>query len=650
MRVVTQLRTIAAATTVAVVALAAVLYGSLGEFRAAELEHDLVEGISARALERASLGDRYLHYREPQLRQQWEANKRESDALIVKAQDRFQQAEDLQRVEGLRAHVERSADIFRRIAANSDRVQAAAASSSVWLALERRLASQLLLRDAAVHDAASRLQEASELRLANAYRHLLEALGLFASVVAFATVGSAVYLSTLIRKRLVPLHAAAQTVADGDLSQRIGLDQRDEFGELAAALNAMTDRLQDHARELEAEIAERKRAEAAALAAKAEAERANQAKSRFLAAASHDLRQPLAALSLYVGLLKNRVSADGGKVVANVEDCVASLSELLSSLLDVSKLDAGVVTPRPVDFAVDEVLTSLIALHASEAQMKGLQLHARPSGVVVRTDKQLFMRIVGNFVANAVSYTERGSVLIACRRHQGKHWVEVWDTGVGIAEDEIGVVFEEFRQLGDDARNRGSGLGLAIAAKTAVLLGLRIRLRSRLGRGSMFAIELPAAAATSAEQAPPGETTLATRTLRIGLAEDNAMVQGALILALRGAGHQVVAAADGSALLAALAGRSPDLLICDFRLAAGESGFDVIAAARAEFGAELPAILITGDTDPGLVRSMADRGIAVHFKPMQIEALLATVASASERRQDVAAGGLRRLAVASLDY
>ena len=572
MRVVTQLRSIAAATTVAVAVLAAVFYGSLGEFRAAELQHDLAAGISAGVLERSSLGDQYLLYREQPL------------------------------------------------------------------------------SDAAVRDAASRLLEASETRLASAYRHLLEALGLFAGVVAFATVGSAVYLSALIRKRLAPLHAAAQTVADGDLSQRIGLDQRDEFGELAASLNAMTDRLQKHAEELKSEIAERKLAEAAALAAKAEAEQANQAKSRFLAAASHDLRQPLAALSLYVGLLKSRVSADGAKVVANVEDFVASLSELLSSLLDVSKLDAGVVTPRPVDFAVDEVLTSFIAVHASEAQMKGLQLRARTSGVVVRADKQLFMRIVGNFVANAVRYTDRGSVLVACRRHQGKLWVEVWDTDVGIAEDEIGVVFEEFRQLGDDARNRGSGLGLAIAAKTAALLGLKIRLRSRLGRGSMFAIELPAAAAAGAEQAPPAETTLATRALRIGLAEDNAMVRGALILALRGAGHEVLAATGGSDLLAALAGRAPDLLISDFRLAAGESGFDVIAAARAEFGAELPAILITGDTDPGLVPSMDDRGIAVHFKPMQIEALLATVASASERRQDVGAGGLRWLALSSLDY
>jgi len=239
------------------------------------------------------------------------------------------------------------------------------------------------------------------------------------------------------------------------------------------------------------DITERRQAEVELVVAKQAADKANRAKSRFLAAASHDLRQPLLALSLFVGILKNKASPDGGKLVSNIQSCVDSLSELLTDLLDVSKLEAGVIAPNPSDFVLDDLLDTLVSVHSAEAELKGLQLRWRRSEAVVRTDQHLLHRILGNLVANAIRYTSKGGVLIACRRRNGKRWVEVWDTGIGIPADKTEIIFDEFRQLGDDERNRGSGLGLAIVTKAAALLGLEIRLRSRPGRGSMFAVELP---------------------------------------------------------------------------------------------------------------------------------------------------------------
>jgi diguanylate cyclase (GGDEF)-like protein/PAS domain S-box-containing protein len=229
--------------------------------------------------------------------------------------------------------------------------------------------------------------------------------------------------------------------------------------------------------------------------AKAAAETANVAKSNFLAAASHDLLQPLAALGLYMEVLKNKMSPPNEKLLTNMTNCVAALSELLPDLLDISKLEAGVVTAESSDFPVSDLLSRLVVVHTPQARNKGLRLRCRPSGLHAHTDPVLLKRILGNLIANAIRYTERGGVLIACRRHQGKTWIEIWDSGIGIPQDKTQEVFEEYRQLAPNNQSRGagpvgSGLGLSIVAKMAALLGLEIRVQSRLGKGSMFAVEL----------------------------------------------------------------------------------------------------------------------------------------------------------------
>lgn len=365
--------------------------------------------------------------------------------------------------------------------------------------------------------------------------------------------------------------------------------------------------------------------------ARDQAERANNAKSRFLAAASHDLRQPLAALSIYVGALKGMTTPTGVPLLNNMANCVDSLSDLLCDLLDLSKLEAGVLIPDTRNFPLSELLQSLVAVHNPEAALKGLHLRLRQptDNLHVATDPVLFKRLLGNLLANAIRYTWRGGILIACRRSQGKMWLEVWDTGIGIPADKTGVIFEEFRQLDNDDKHRGSGLGLAIVAKTAALLDLQIRVRSRVGKGSMFAVEIPLGSVS-----PEVRSYLPVfRPLHVALTEDNAEVREALILGLTAIGHRVTAAATGIELFEQLGQNAPDIVISDFRLGGGITGFDVIEDARALFGEELPALLITGDTNPEIMRSMADRGIIVQHKPVKIDTLQACMAQVTNRRQ-----------------
>ena len=373
------------------------------------------------------------------------------------------------------------------------------------------------------------------------------------------------------------------------------------------------------------DVSERTRTRLALQSARDLADKANQAKSRFLAAASHDLRQPLAALSLYLGPLRGQLPQAQQSLMRHVDDCVASLTELLDDLLDVSKLDAGVVTPELSDFSVDTLLRRQLSVHTGPASLKGLQLRFRQSNLIGHTDPVLLERIVGNLVSNAIRYTERGGVLLTCRRRGERWWVEVRDTGMGIPEDQTGVIFEEFRQLDKHGHNRGSGLGLAIVAKTAALLGLQVRVRSRPGRGSLFAVEVPVGRVLerSSTQVAPA---LSPQPQRVALVDDNAQILRALGLLLKGAGHQVVAATDLAQLLAGLGDEAPDLIISDYRLGAGGNGFEVVDRVRERFGARVPALIITGDTDPELIRSMAEHGIEIQYKPLNPTDLLAFIA------------------------
>jgi len=392
-------------------------------------------------------------------------------------------------------------------------------------------------------------------------------------------------------------------------AQASGAPVRDAHGKVIAGIAVTVD------------ITQRIHAEQALKAAKDEAERANHAKSRFLAAASHDLRQPLSAISIYADLLKSTARPSDQKIVANMQQCIDSLSTLLRDLLDLSKLEANVITPSITDFSVAELFSGLATSYQPESIAKGLRLHWVPTRLTGRTDVVLLRRLLGNLLKNALRYTERGGALIGCKRRQGKIWVEVWDTGIGIPTERTSGIFEEFKQLGDGSRNNGSGLGLAVVAKTAALLGLEIQVRSWPGRGSSFAIELPLGESNLVVSSAQPEPDF--RPLRVALVEDNQMVRDALVKGLQRLGHQVLGTATKAALLAELEPFAPDIVVSDYRLTEGDTGVEVITAVRAQLGTEVPAILITGDTDPNLLRSIEDHRITVLHKPIDLETLQA---------------------------
>jgi len=389
--------------------------------------------------------------------------------------------------------------------------------------------------------------------------------------------------------------------------------------ELARKLLIQNDEKEKRSAELVIANKELSEIERSLITAKSEAEKANQGKSKFLAAASHDLRQPLTALSLYVDVLTKQNNSDDSGLGNKIQGCVSSLSELLDNLLNVSKLDAGVVVAAKTTFRLSDVLGSLVNIHAAEAAQKGISLHVRCSNLITHTDPAILQRILGNLIANAIRYTDKGGVLIGCRRHNGKQWIEVWDSGVGFPSNMAQHIFEEFTQLGDNSRRIGSGLGLAIVSKSAKLLGLELRVHSRLGRGSMFAIEIPQGDATLIETS--AESKAVVDKYLIALIDDNPMVLEATSFALTAMGHQVIAAESELDLLKNIGYHEPDILISDYRLADNKTGLDLILKARKVFGEDLPAILITGDTDPKLIKLFAKHKIKVCYKPLKIDVL-----------------------------
>jgi PAS domain S-box-containing protein len=374
------------------------------------------------------------------------------------------------------------------------------------------------------------------------------------------------------------------------------------------------------------DISDRISAEQALIEAKEAAEEANRAKSRFLAAASHDLRQPLQALHLYMGLLGERLGAREEELQNSIQRCLRGLTRLLDDLLDISKLDAGLIQAVPEPVALDELIDWVANDFRLQAGEKGLQLDVvrcpRATGM---TDPTLLGRILSNIVANAVRYTDEGRILIGCRSRGDTYRIEVWDTGIGIPPEKIPEIFREFHQLDNEGRNseRGTGLGLAIVERLARLLQHKLFVRSWPNRGSMFAIELPIAARPPKAPEPVRPERASGPRGFIAVLEDETMVRDALRIVLEGWGYEVAAAGAPAALEQEIrmSRRTPDLIIADYRLGSGLTGTEAIGALRAELGIAIPAIMLTGDTSPDRIREMAESGFHLLHKPLDIEKL-----------------------------
>jgi len=350
------------------------------------------------------------------------------------------------------------------------------------------------------------------------------------------------------------------------------------------------------------------------------AEQANLAKTQFLAAASHDLRQPIHALGMFVGALsRTRLDAEGVRLTGQVAETVEAMSGLFDSLLGISQLDAGVVQPAPQVFAIQPMLDRICREQAPVLEGRPVGLRLITTSTVVETDPVLMERMLRNIIANAVRYTERGRIVVGCRRSGARVRVIIADSGPGIAAAHQEQVFQEYYQLSNPERDRakGLGLGLAITRRLAVLLDCPLSLRSAEGRGSRFEISIPLARAEAPGSAAAVPVEPAPHGGLVFIIDDEAAIQESTAGLLRGWGYEVVAAGSAAELIAlAGPGRRPDLLICDWRLRDGVTGQTAAEAVRAAYGVEAPVLLITGDTAPGRLRDAHRTGMLLLHKPV----------------------------------
>lgn len=377
--------------------------------------------------------------------------------------------------------------------------------------------------------------------------------------------------------------------------------------------------------DLEARIAEKSASLESQLAqtrqAKEDAEAANRAKSRFLAAASHDLRQPLHALGLFAGALPGHTrDAIGDDLVQRIRTSVASLASLLSALLDISKLDAGAIAAAPRDLRLEEIFERIANDFLPEALEKELRFAVVPTRLVVRSDPALLERILRNLVANALRYTNEGGVVVGARRRGDSVAIEVWDSGPGIPAAESRRIFEEFYQVGNPERDRtrGLGLGLAIVRRLAELLGHRVELSSLPGKGSVFRVVVAAGDASAVVDAP-ASTPAALDAIAghaIVVIDDEVAVRESTRILLASWGCGVVAAADADEALARLDGAMPSALIVDYRLRRGLDGLGAIARLREALGQEVPALLVSGESSTAELSRIKASGFLLLHKPL----------------------------------
>lgn len=386
-----------------------------------------------------------------------------------------------------------------------------------------------------------------------------------------------------------------------------------------------------------ADITERHRAANALAAAEQKAQLANTAKSRFLAAASHDLRQPLQSLALYQGLLAKTVEGERAqKLVARLGDTLGAMTSMLNTLLDINQIEAGTVRVDIVTFPIKELLLRLRDEFTYEAQAQGLSLRVVPCGLMIHSDPRLLEQMIRNLLSNALKYTTRGKILLGCRRRKGKLSIEIWDTGVGIPGDALQEIFDEHHQLGNAPRDRrrGLGLGLSIVQRLGNLLDHRVTVRSRLNEGSVFAIEvaLPQSEREAQRwQHPDGtgekSSGLARRNGTILVVEDDPEVRELLELVLKDEGHRVLAACDGNAAmdLVAKEAAAPDLILADYNLPNGANGLQISGRLREKFHRPIPIVILTGDISTGTLREIASHDCMQLNKPVRVNELTQTI-------------------------
>ncbi|MDQ6432923.1 hybrid sensor histidine kinase/response regulator [Mesorhizobium sp. LHD-90] len=414
--------------------------------------------------------------------------------------------------------------------------------------------------------------------------------------------------------------------------------QGNAFSLFQTAIN-LEGRVRDRTEELRSTLRRLEESNVGLVAAKEAAELANLSKTRFLAAASHDVLQPLNAAHLSISALSDlQATEEGRRLVGQVERSLTTIGNLLQTLLDISKLDAGVVLPEVEEISLDQLFSSIKSDFQPLAEQKGLKFRFRASNAVVRSDQTMLRRLLQNIVSNAVRYTRSGGVLVGARRRETFIRIEIADTGCGIPQDHREAVFEEFHRgpgaVESDVSGAGLGLGLSIVRRMADALGHRIGFSSVVGRGTVFWLEVPALAnrlptavaeATTETKKPRGYGLFGTKVLLI---ENDLTVLEAMMGLLARWQCAVRPATSSKEALRALGDTDwvPDVIIADQHLVGGDLGSQTIAEARTYLARDVPALIITGDPSPALAQMARAGGIELMRKPVkpaQLRALLA---------------------------
>ncbi|WP_375738784.1 NahK/ErcS family hybrid sensor histidine kinase/response regulator [Pseudomonas boanensis] len=396
-----------------------------------------------------------------------------------------------------------------------------------------------------------------------------------------------------------------------DITERILAQQR-----LQTLNDELEQRVLDRTRELQALNEQLSEARDAA-------EAANLSKDKYLAAASHDLLQPLNAARLLVSTLRERQLPPSEQLlVERTHQALEGAEDLLTDLLDISKLDQSAIKPDLDVYHLDEVLGPLASEFQSVAEAAGLELRVRVPRLSITTDFRLLTRILRNLLSNACRYTERGRVLLGCRRVGDRLRLEVWDSGRGIPEDQLQAIFLEFNQLnvGRAAERKGVGLGLAIVDRIASMLDYPVQVRSQLGRGSVFSIEVPLAdaapvACQNVEPRPVTGDPLPGQRLLV--VDNESSILNSMSALLGQWGCEVVAAPDLGDALAMLGGQAPDLIVADYHLDHDVTGCEVIQEIREIFNRPVPAVIITADRSDQCRRELQQLGVPLLNKPVK---------------------------------
>jgi len=386
---------------------------------------------------------------------------------------------------------------------------------------------------------------------------------------------------------------------------------------------------------LATDITERKRFEDEISRAWRSAALANRAKSSFLSAASHDLRQPLQTLRfLQVALEQQVPDGEGRNLLGGISRSLDTMSSILSSLLDLNRLEAGNLRPLKSDFPINDIFEALTTDLSNSASDKGLRWRVVRSSLLVRSDKRMLEAMIRNLLSNALRYTNRGRILLGCRRMGDNIRIEVMDSGIGITPEQLPHIFEEYYQ-GASAERGGVGLGLAIVKRLGEMLGHRIDVRSAPGEGTVFSIEVPRGEAChdtpEGAQAPREEGSGFRGTILV--VEDEASVRSSISRMLKAKGIEAIVVATANDALDRISQDDvrPDMLICDYNLRGSPNGVETVSALRKALDRDVPAIVMTGDMRSGIVELISAQGVSVLIKPFLVDELLQQLARLTRR-------------------